>query len=42
MDESEHAKKNKKKVVKMSTFWDDPPPLVKIHNFFFSNESFPK
>ena len=26
----------------MSTFWDDPPPpVVKIHNFFFSNESFP-
>ena len=39
MDELEHVKK---KVVKMSTFWDDPPPLVKIHNFFFSNESFPK
>ena len=19
----------------MSTFWDDPPPVVKIHNFFF-------
>ena len=41
MDELEHAKKIKK-VVKMSTFWDDPPPVVKIHNFFFfSNESFP-
>ena len=27
----------KKKVVKMSTFWDDPlpPPVVNIHNFFF-------
>ena len=26
----------------MSTFWDDPPLVVKIHNFFFfSNESFP-
>ena len=26
----------------MSTFCDDPPPtVVKIHNFFFSNESFP-
>ena len=28
----------------MSKFWDDPPPppqVVKIHNFFFSNESFP-
>ena len=26
----------KKKVVKMSNFWDDPPsPVVKIHNFFF-------
>ena len=34
MDELEHAKKIKK-VVKMSTFWDDPPPVVKIHNFFF-------
>ena len=19
----------------MSNFWDDPPPVVKIHNFFF-------
>ena len=22
-------------VVKMLTFWDDPPPVVKIYNFFF-------
>ena len=35
MDESEHEKKNKK-VVKMSTFWDDTPPVAKIHNFFFA------
>ena len=29
-------------VAKMSTFWDaPPPPIVKIHNFFFLNESFP-
>ena len=39
MDELEHAKK--KKVVKMSTFWDDPPQLWKFTTFFFSNESFP-
>ena len=26
MDELEHAKKKIKKVVKMSTFWDEPPP----------------
>ena len=27
----------------MSTFWDDRPPrVVKIHDFFFLNESFPK
>ena len=32
LDELEHAKK---KVVKTSNFWDDPPPVVKIHNFFF-------
>ena len=30
----------KKKVVKMSKF--PRPPVVKIHTFFFSNESFPK
>ena len=38
LDELEHAKK---KVVKMSNFWDDPPPVVKIHNFFFSNDNLP-
>ena len=32
----------KKKVVKMSTFWDDPPPVVKIHNFFFWSKYLPK
>ena len=43
LDELEHAKKIKK-VVKMSTFWDAPPPqLWKFTTFFFfSNESFPK
>ena len=23
-------------------FWDDPPQVVKIHNFFFSNDNLPK
>ena len=33
-DELEYAKK--RKVVKISKFWDDPPPPVaKIHNIFF-------
>ena len=32
----------KKKVVKMSTFWDDPPPNCENSQLFFSNESFPK
>ena len=27
--------KKNKKVVKMIKFWDDPPPVVKIHNLFF-------
>ena len=34
LDELEHAKKN----VKMSNFWDDPPPVVKIHIFCFEWE----
>ena len=43
MDELEHAKKNKKKLWKCQHFGMTPPPVVKIHNFFFfSNESFPK
>ena len=42
MDELEHAKKKIKKVVKMSTFWDDPTPSCENSQlFFFSNESFP-
>ena len=40
MDELEHAKKTKK-VVKMSTFWDDPPSCENSQ-LFFSNEYFPK
>ena len=41
LDELEHAKK---KVVKMSNFWDDPPPpqLWIFTTFFFSNDNLPK
>ena len=40
MDELEHAKKKSCENVNILG-WTPTPPVVKIHNFFFTNESFP-